>query len=356
MSYTKDCNDMQQSRLFLIVPIIGAILLVLLAAMMLSGGVGEERTVVVYTSVDQIYAEPILKEYEEASGVRVRAVYDVEATKTTGLVNRLIAEKSHPVADVFWNGEFMQTILLKERGILEPYASPAAEAIPDLYRDPEGYWAGVGGRARILMVNTERIQPERYPQSILDLVSDNISADEIGIAYPIFGTSATHAAALYAALGNETAESFYSALKNRNVRVVDGNSVVRDLVANGQISVGLTDTDDACRAIEKGAPVSIIIPDQEPGGMGTLIIPTTVALISGSPHPDEGKALVDYLLSVETEQRLMENGWIQISPRLGGSSSPCIGAENIRGMNVTSAAAYVQLEQAKQSLTEIFVR
>ena len=61
--------------------------------------------VVVYTSLDQIFSEPVLREFEKETGIKVRAVYDVEATKTTGLVNRLIAEKNNPQADVFWNSE-----------------------------------------------------------------------------------------------------------------------------------------------------------------------------------------------------------------------------------------------------------
>ncbi len=63
------------------------------------------KEVVVYTSVDQIFSEPILTDFERETGIRVRAVYDVEASKTTGLVNRLLAEKDRPKADVFWNSE-----------------------------------------------------------------------------------------------------------------------------------------------------------------------------------------------------------------------------------------------------------
>jgi iron(III) transport system substrate-binding protein len=316
----------------------------------------EERVVVVYTSVDQVYAEPILGEFEEETGIKVRAVYDVEAAKTTGLVNRLIAEKKNPLADVFWNGEFIQTILLKEEGVLTSYKSPAATSIPEQYRDPEGYWAGVGGRARVLLINTDRVLPDEYPESLFDLVSDTFVGDDVGIAYPMFGTSATHAAALYAVLGEEEGRAFYEALHDRGVRVVDGNSVVRDLVANGQLKIGLTDTDDACRAYEDGAPVAIILPDQEEGGIGTLVIPNTVALISGAPHPGEGKLLVDYLLSEETEQKFLDIGWIQVSVRDVGESPSCIGMEGVRGMNVSASAVHAELRQAKQDLTGIFIR
>ena len=87
---------------------------------------GEEKTVVVYTSVDQVYSEPVFRDFEKETGIHVLPVYDVEATKTTGLVNRLIAEKARPQADVFWSGEFSQTIVLKNESVLAPYQSPSA--------------------------------------------------------------------------------------------------------------------------------------------------------------------------------------------------------------------------------------
>ena len=61
--------------------------------------------VVIYTSQDQVYAEPILKEFEQQTGMKVLAVFDSESVKTFGLVNRLIAEKDRPQCDLFWNNE-----------------------------------------------------------------------------------------------------------------------------------------------------------------------------------------------------------------------------------------------------------
>jgi len=53
---------------------------------------GSTREVVVYTSVDQVFSEPVLRAFESESGTRVRAVFDTEETKSTGVLNRLIAE------------------------------------------------------------------------------------------------------------------------------------------------------------------------------------------------------------------------------------------------------------------------
>ena len=57
-------------------------------------------TVVIYASQDQVYAEPILKEFEQQTGLRVLAVHDSEAVKTVGLMNRLLAERARPQCDV----------------------------------------------------------------------------------------------------------------------------------------------------------------------------------------------------------------------------------------------------------------
>src|SRR5512145_3253182 len=93
------------------------------------------RTVTVYVSTDRVFSEPVLREYERRTGVRVNAVYDTEETKSTGLANRLIAEKPRPQADVFWSNEPVRTLVLKSRGVLGPYRSPSAEGIPSALVD-----------------------------------------------------------------------------------------------------------------------------------------------------------------------------------------------------------------------------
>jgi len=336
---------------------IAAILVIIIAAgTYIALNQEKPREVVIYTSVDQIFSEPILDEFEETTGIIVKAVYDVEATKTTGLVNRLIAEKENPLADVWWNGEIAQTILLKEEDVLSPYSSPEAVGIPDAYIDPEGYWTGFGGRARVCLVNTELMDPEDLPSSIYDFLDEKYPADQIAIAYPIFGTTATHVAALYATLGPEEASNFFAALSMRDIRVVDGNGVVRDLVADGSIMFGLTDTDDSIGAIERGAPVEMVFLDQGPDEMGTLLIPNTIALVKDGPNVEEAKIFIDYLLSEETVGELVELGWFQLPLRDLEVDQEYFDANNVKGMTVNYVEIYGFIEQAKREMTEIFVR
>lgn len=314
------------------------------------------RAVVVYTSVDQVYSEPVFRDFENATGIRVLPVYDVEATKTTGLVNRLIAEKGRPQADVFWSGEFGQTILLKNESVLAPYVSPAAADIPQQFHDADQYWTGFGGRARVFIVNRDRLAQGQYPSTVYDLVDEKYPGNSVGIAYPMFGTTATHAAALYSYLGWEKGRAFFTDISQRQVRVVDGNSVVRDLVADGQLAFGLTDTDDACGSLEKGAHVAIIVPDQKEGEMGTLVIPNTVALIAGAPHPSEAKAFIDYVLDKKSEDAMVASGWIQIPSRDVPTKTSCMNTTGIRSMNISYQEVYSGLPVTQKDLIEIFIR
>jgi iron(III) transport system substrate-binding protein len=317
---------------------------------------GPARSVVVYTSVDQVYSELILRRFEQQTGIRVLPVYDVEATRTTGLVNRLLAEKDRPQADVFWSGEFAQTLALKARGALAPYRSASAAGIPAEYRDPDGYWTGFAGRARVLLVNTRLLPPSRYPDSLRDVINPAYPADRVGMALPLFGTTATHAAALYAAWGRTAGRRFFENVRARGVRTVDGNSVVRDMVADGRLLFGVTDTDDACGAVARGAPVRVIVPDQEPGGTGTLVIPNTVALIAGAPHPAEAAAFIDHLLSSEVEASLVAAGWSHVPLRPVGVRPGCVDGAAIRHTNVAPDAVFAQFQSAARDLRELFLR
>lgn len=283
-----------------------------------SGASTPAREVTVYVSTDRVFSEPILRAYEQQNGVRVNAVYDTEETKSTGLANKLLAEKNRPQADVFWSNEPVRTLVLKRNGVLAPYQSPNAEGIPATFKDPEGYWTGFSARSRVIVYNTNHVKPDEAPKSIFDL-ADSKWKDQAAIADPRFGSTSFHVAALYAEVGDARAEEFFRKLKANGVKIVPGNSVVRDMVARGEVKVGLTDTDDVNVALEDKQPLAMVFPDRE--GMGVPIMPNMVSLIANGPHMEAGKRLIDYLLSPEVERKLAQSEAVQI-PLHSGVEGP----------------------------------
>ncbi|WP_456380333.1 extracellular solute-binding protein [Hydrogenimonas sp.] len=256
--------------------------------------------VVVYVSEDRVFSEPVLKAFEKRTGIRVKAVYDTEETKSTGVVNRLIAEKSNPQADVYWANEPIRAEVLKRKGVSAPYVSPNAKEIPSMFRDPDGYWTGFSARARVLVVHDS---VKRKPDSILAYTDDRWKGQGV-IANPLFGTTTAHIAALFEIWGEDRADAFMRAMKRNGVALSSSNGESADLVASGRYAFSLVDSDDAINRIRQGRPVTMVYPDQNPDGLGCFIVPNAVVLIKGAPHPVQARKLIDYLLSKETERKL----------------------------------------------------
>jgi iron(III) transport system substrate-binding protein len=262
-----------------------------------------KREVVVYTSVDQPFAEPIFREFEKRSGIQVRAVFDTEETKSTGVLNRLVAEAQRPQADVFWSGDPVRPFLLAKRGLLDPYVSPAAATVPAQFKSADGLWTGAAARARILLVNTQRVAPSDMPRSVRDLANPRWKGQG-AMANPVFGTTTIYVAALFTVWGDDRAKAFLEQVKANETRIASSNGEVRRLVAAGEVAFGLTDTDDAHEALQDKAPVQVVYPDQD--DLGTLVMPNAVVLIRGGTHPAEARALIDYLVSPEVEKRMTD--------------------------------------------------
>ncbi|HVH27769.1 MAG TPA: extracellular solute-binding protein [Vicinamibacterales bacterium] len=273
-----------------------------------------DRSVTIYVSTDRVFSEPVLREYERRSGVRVAVAYDTEETKSTGLANRILAEAGRPQADVFWSNEPVRTLVLKSRNVLASYRSPSAAGIPETLVDPDGYWTGFSARIRVIAYNTQLVRPNEAPQSVFDL-ADARWKGQAAMADPRFGSTSFHVAALYAELGDAKGDELFRQLRANGIRVVDSNSTVRDLVARGEVKVGLTDTDDVNVAIENGQPVAMILPDKD--GLGVPVMPNMVSLVANGPHPEEGRRLIDYLLSSDVERQLAESEAVQIPLHAG---------------------------------------
>lgn len=262
------------------------------------------RQVVLYCSVDQVIAEPIIADFEKLSGIKVLARFDTEATKTLGLVQKIRAEAASPTADVFWSNEVFYTIRLAREGLLAGYNSKETGNWSASFMDPNSRWYGFALRGRVIAYNTRRVAAQEAPRFLEDVL-DSKWKGRLVMAEPEFGTTGGDVASWFAHYGAVRAKEILVGLKANEVRLVAGNSTAVRMVATGQADICFTDTDDVYAAQRNDWPIAMSFLDQ--GGAGALAIPNTAAMIKAGPHPKEAAALMDFLLSRRLEELLAQS-------------------------------------------------
>ena len=282
--------------------------------------------VVVYTSQDQVYAEPILKQFERQTGIRVQPVYDSEAVKTVGLVNRLLAEQNSPQCDVFWNNEEFRTRYLASRGV---------------FRQTNA-WAPLGYRTRRLLINTNFLTLPAAPRSFSDL-TNKIWFHKVALAMPLFGTTATHFHALRQLWGDAAWQNWCRALLANNPFVVDGNSVVVKQVARGEAWIGWADSDDIADAQREGLPVLPLPVTSE-----TLYLPNTVGVVKNCPHPQAAQIFFDFLRDPAVSRSLVQARALE-----GATLDPAVAAT---GLPVDWDKLLRDLEPVTRETEKLFLR
>lgn len=278
------------------------------AAMILAGWVagcgsgGGTDTVVVYAAQDRVYAEPILAGFTRATGIEVRAVYDNEATKTAGLANRVEAERGRPLADVWWSNEEMRTRRLARRGVLDPD------------------WRAFGIRRRVLVCREQDRGSLPHSPTLAGL-TNAAWRGRVALAYPLFGTTTAHLLMLRERWGEAAWTRWCEALMANRPLLLDGNSMVVRRVAAGDALVGLTDTDDVEAARREGVALVALALD----AAEDLIIPNTVAVVTGAPHAEAARRLAEYLASGPVVAELVRVGAIS-----GAGEPGAAGADDAR--------------------------
>lgn len=281
--------------------------------------------VIAYCAQDQVYAEPVFAGFKNSVGVPVRPVFDSEAVKTTGLANRLLAERSNPQCDVFWGNEEMRTRQLAAEGV---------------FRETNG-WAAFGYRSRRVVINTNLLSLSSAPRSLMDL-TNAAWRGKVAFAFPQFGTTATHFHALRQLWGQNAWSAWCRAMAANKPFVVDGNSVVVKLVGKGEAALGLTDSDDICAGQREGLPIVAL-----PIGPETLLIPNTVAVARGAPHPLPAQKLFDYLQTPAVLKQLIAANALE-------GESP----ETLQGQTLKPNWAELlrDLDHVTQQLNTLFLR
>jgi iron(III) transport system substrate-binding protein len=252
---------------------------------------------VIYSGRREPLFEPVVAAFEGATGIDVSVKYG----GTTELGNALIEEKSNARADVFVGTDAASAEALREQGVFAPFEEPILEQIPAHFRADDGSWVGVSGRARVIMYNTDLVAEADLPDSVFELTDERWKGK---IAIPATTNSSFTAwvASLRVLVGDDAARDLLQGLKDNDVTVLQDHTAVRQAVGDGEFALGLVNHYYYELERDGGSAVGVIYPDQGDGEVGVLVNAAAVSLVAGSPHEENARAFMRFLIGAEAQE------------------------------------------------------
>lgn len=254
----------------------------------------EEDRLIIYTSfLEEIYA-PIIKEFEERTGIWVQ----IETGGSIELLERIAAESENPRCDLIFGGGVES--LYSYRKWFSPYISSLEKDISPKYRQADGIWTPFSTPTVVLIYNTKLIRTN--PPTGWESLLDPAWKGRIAFADPESSASSYTALSIMLQIlpgdKNELIQSFYN---NLDGRTLDKAAQVVDEVANGSCYIGITLEENALRDIKNGHDIGMVYPSE-----GTCSVPDGLAIISGSPHEENARRFIDFALENDVQTYISE--------------------------------------------------
>lgn len=277
---------------------------IMLACLLLAGCGGEQSVegfapaererLVIYTSHQESVYGPVVREFEERTGIWVQ----IETGGTAELLDRLEEERDAPRCDLLFGGGVDS--LTARRELFESYVSALAEELDPAYLCGDGSWTAFSVLPVVLIYNPVLVRmnlPEGW-RSLLDPVWRG----RIAFASPeVSGLSYTALAAMLQVLPEEgTLEAFYRSLEGRTLSGIgEVMDTVANTVAEGGCAIGVTTEAAALEAAGAGRDVALLYPAE-----GTAAIPDGMAVVSGCVHGDNARRFIDFCLGEDVQSLL----------------------------------------------------
>jgi iron(III) transport system substrate-binding protein len=248
----------------------------------------------VYTAHRADLVDRLIPEFEKATGLTV----DIVKAGSGDIINRVRAESENPQADVIWS--IGAELLEANSDLLEAYQPEGSDMIDPAFQT-DSPWVPYTGIVTVLVVNTDQLQPEDYPKSWPDLADPRFAGKISSARADKSGSSYIQLATILGIYGTDEAGWDQYASIFENFALSESSGAVPRFVNDGEASVGITLEDNAYNYVKGGGPVAIVYPED-----GTSALADGMALVKGAPNADGGKKFLDWALSKETQELVVQ--------------------------------------------------
>jgi iron(III) transport system substrate-binding protein len=277
--------------------LISTLLLGIASLLAASCGGSDDEYITIYAGRSQNLVGPLLSQFVKESGVKVRVRYG----DGTDLALGILEEGKKSPADVYYGQDVGALGALKAEGRLSPLPQSILDKVAPSFRSPEGLWVGTSGRSRVIVYNTDDIDPKTLPPSILDY-TDTKWKGRLGFVprsdgFPEFVT------ALRVVKGQDYALSWLKALKANDARAYPNNLSALQAVANNEIDVAFLNHYYLYRFLaERGEGFKARNYYFDNGDLGGLFLVAGAAVLETSKKKENAQKFIDFLLSKTAQE------------------------------------------------------
>jgi iron(III) transport system substrate-binding protein len=266
----------------------------------LAGCGGSDGELVVYSGREADLITPLLDQYADEHDVDVQVRYDTSAN----LALLIDEEGEGTPADVFISQSPGSVGYLGEQGRLAALPDRVVDLVPEGDAAEDGGWVGLSGRVRTLVYNTEEVDPEALPDSVLDLTGEEY-AGRVAVA-PTNASFQDFVTVLRQDIGEDETREWLEALADGDAPTYENNLAIVEAVGRGEVPMGLVNHYYAFRALDEDPDLPVenyFFPEGDPG---SVLLVTAASVVEGSDRSEEAEQLVEFLLSAEAQQYFSE--------------------------------------------------
>lgn len=277
-------------------------------------------SIVVYSGRSDKFVKPIAQQFSQETGIQVI----LHTGKSVALLNKLRIEKERTEADLFLSNDAGTLQKGSEFNLWEKLPKVVTEVIHSNYRAPDNTWVGLSARARVLVINKDRIKPESV-SSVFDLAQPRFKG-RLAITNSANESYISGTTVYLMAKGAEVVEGWLKGMKaNVDGHVFNKHSKIVKAVASGKKDIGLVNHYYIYRHLAKSpdAPIRIVIPDQKKSQIGVAWNVTGIALVKHSKNKKLATQFVQYLVSVQG-QKMFADANKEYPTRKGVAADPSV--------------------------------
>jgi iron(III) transport system substrate-binding protein len=264
---------------------------VVLLGLLASACGGADETVIYSGRTEQL-VRPILDRINAEEELQIAVRYGDSAE----LALLIDSEGEESAADVFYSQSPGATGFLGEQGRLGTLPDDILDQVDERFRSDQGRWVGVTARQRVLVYNTEMVDPETLPDSVFAVTG---MAEDVAVA-PANGSFQDFVTAMRLEHGDDETRAWLEAMNDSPAYA--NNSAIVEAVSRGEVPMGLVNHYYAYRFLDEDPDLPIANHVFADGDVGSILIPSTISVTASSVDNADALDMVRFMLSPEAQE------------------------------------------------------